>query len=99
VDLLAFEVDYPHSDSVWPDAPEFLLAQLEGAGMSDADIDKVTWGNVARFCSYDPFTVIPKEQATVGALRARATDVEIADALQGVARRYEANLPFVIPAG
>ena len=100
VDLLAFEVDYPHSDSVWPDAPEFLLAQLAGAGMSDADIDKVTWGNVARFCSYDPFTVIPKEQATVGALRARATDVEVAEVPRKEWRaRYEANPPFVIPAG
>ena len=25
VDIIAFETDYPHSDSLWPDAPEVLL--------------------------------------------------------------------------
>jgi len=29
IDLIAFESDYPHSDSLWPDAPESLLAQCE----------------------------------------------------------------------
>jgi predicted TIM-barrel fold metal-dependent hydrolase len=76
IDIIAFETDYPHSDSLWPDAPEVLLAQCEGAGLTDEQIDKVSWGNVARFCGYDPFAVIPKEQATVGALRAQATDVD-----------------------
>ena len=78
VDIIAFETDYPHSDSLWPDAPETLLSQCEGAGCSDEDIDKISWRNVARFCGYDPFAVIPKEQATVGALRAQARDVETA---------------------
>jgi predicted TIM-barrel fold metal-dependent hydrolase len=99
VDLIAFEVDYPHSDSVWPNAPEFLLQQLDGAGMSDVDIEKVTWGNVARFCDYDPFAAIPKEQATVGALRAKAIDVDTSIVSRSEWRaRYEANPPFVIPA-
>jgi len=99
VDLIAFEVDYPHSDSVWPNAPEFLLQQLDGAGMSDMDIEKVTWRNVARFCDYDPFAVIPKEQATVGALRAKAVDVDTSIVSRSEWRaRYEADPPFVIPA-
>jgi predicted TIM-barrel fold metal-dependent hydrolase len=99
VDLLAFEVDYPHSDSVWPDAPEFLLEQLEGAGMSDEDMEKVTWRNVARFCSYDPFAVIPQEQATVGALRANATDVDTSIVSRAEWRaRFEADPPFVVPS-
>jgi len=76
IDIIAFETDYPHSDSLWPDAPEFLLQQCQDAGLSDADINKVTWENVARFCSYDPFAHIAKEQATVGALRALSPDVE-----------------------
>ena len=76
IDIIAFETDYPHSDSLWPDAPEFLLQQCQDAGLSDADINKVTWENVARFCSYDPFAAIPKDQATVGALRALSPDVE-----------------------
>jgi predicted TIM-barrel fold metal-dependent hydrolase len=99
VDLLAFEVDYPHSDSVWPNAPEFLLEQLDGARMSYADIEKVTWRNVARFCEYDPFAVVPRELATVGALRASATDVETATVSRSEWRaRFEADPPFAIPA-
>jgi len=78
IDMIAFETDYPHSDSLWPDAPEVLLQQCEGAGLNDEEIDKVSWQNTARFFGYDPFAVIPRDQATVGALRARATDVDTA---------------------
>jgi predicted TIM-barrel fold metal-dependent hydrolase len=92
IDILAFECDYPHSDSLWPDAPEVLLEQCNGAGLSDADIDKISWQNVARFCDYDPFAVIPKEQATVGALRAQATDVDTSIVSRDEWRaRYDAN--------
>jgi predicted TIM-barrel fold metal-dependent hydrolase len=72
VESLAWECDYPHSDCTWPNSPELLHAELVAAGCSDEDIDMITWKNVARFFSYDPFAHIPKEQATVGALRARA---------------------------
>jgi hypothetical protein len=92
VDLIAFETDYPHSDSLWPDAPEDLLGQCQGAGLSDEDIEKVSWKNAARFCGYDPFAVIPKERATVGALRAQAADVDTSDVPRREWRaRYEAN--------
>ncbi len=37
IDIIAFETDYPHSDSLWPDAPEVLLEQCNGAGLSDDD--------------------------------------------------------------
>jgi predicted TIM-barrel fold metal-dependent hydrolase len=91
-DILAFECDYPHSDSLWPDAPEVLLEQCNGAGLSDADIDKISWQNAARFCDYDPFAVIPKEQATVGALRGQATDVDTSIVSRDEWRaRYDAN--------
>ena len=43
IDMIAFETDYPHSDCLWPDAPEALLAQCEGAGCSDEDIEKISW--------------------------------------------------------
>ncbi|MGD9798058.1 MAG: amidohydrolase family protein [Acidimicrobiia bacterium] len=72
VESLAWECDYPHSDCTWPNSPELLHAELKGAGCSDADIDMITWRNVARFFDYDPFRTIPKEEATVGALRRRA---------------------------
>jgi len=76
IDTIAWECDYPHSDSVWPGAPEFLLGELNGAGCTDEEIDKITWANSAHFLDYDPFTVIPREQATVGALRALSPDVD-----------------------
>jgi hypothetical protein len=98
IDNIAFETDYPHSDSLWPDAPEVLLEQCDGAGLPDEDIDKVSWGNVARFLDYDPFAVIPKEQATVGALRAQSPDVDTSIVSRDEWRaRYDAN-PTYEPA-
>lgn len=100
IDNIAFETDYPHSDSLWPDAPEVLLEQCNGAGLSDEDIDKISWGNAARFCDHDPFAVIPREQATVGALRAQAADVDTSTVSRAEWRaRYEANPTYeVAPA-
>jgi predicted TIM-barrel fold metal-dependent hydrolase len=76
VDLLAWECDYPHTDTTWPDAPEILMAEFEGAAVSDEEINKITYENSCRFFDFDPFANIPREQATVGALRALATDVD-----------------------
>ncbi|MBF6169990.1 amidohydrolase family protein [Nocardia blacklockiae] len=76
IENIAWECDYPHSDSIWPNAPEFVLEELQAAGADDADIDKITWENACRFLNWDPFAHIPKDQATVGALRAQAKDVD-----------------------
>jgi predicted TIM-barrel fold metal-dependent hydrolase len=93
IDMIAFEVDYPHSDCLWPDAPEVLLSELNGAGATDEEIDKISWQNAARFFNYDPFAVVPKEQATVGALRALAHDVDTSTVSRSEWRaRYEAGL-------
>ena len=92
IDMIAFETDYPHSDCLWPDAPEALLAQCDGAGCSDEDIEKISWQNAARFCRWDPFASIPRADATVGALRAQAQDVETSVVSREEWRaRYEAN--------
>ena len=92
IDNIAFETDYPHSDSLWPDAPESLLAQSESAGLSDDDIEKIAWRNVARFCDYDPFAVIPQPEATVGALRSQSPDVDTSEVSRSEWRaRYEAE--------
>jgi predicted TIM-barrel fold metal-dependent hydrolase len=99
-DIIAFETDYPHSDSLWPDAPEDLLRQCEGAGCSDELISKISWKNAARFCDYDPFAIIPREQATVGALRALSPDVDTSIVPRREWRaRFDANPPFRVPAG
>jgi predicted TIM-barrel fold metal-dependent hydrolase len=96
-DIIAFETDYPHSDSLWPDAPEDLLRQCQNAGCSDELINKISWGNAARFCSYDPFAAIPKEQATVGALRALSPDVETSVVPRREWRaRFDADPPFQV---
>ena len=76
IEIIAWECDYPHSDSIWPDAPEHVIKEMEGAGVTDEEIDLITWKNSCRFFGWDPFQTIPKEEATVGALRAGATDVD-----------------------
>jgi hypothetical protein len=76
VDIIAWECDYPHTDTTWPSSPESAWGELQGAGCSDEEIHQITWQNACRFFDWDPFSHVPKDQATVGALRARATDVD-----------------------
>ena len=76
VDIIAWECDYPHSDSIFPDAPEFVLNEMQQAGVSDAEIDKITWQNSCRYFGWDPFTQISKSDANVAALRGRSPDVD-----------------------
>jgi predicted TIM-barrel fold metal-dependent hydrolase len=76
IDIIAWECDYPHSDSIWPDAPETVMREMEGASVSDDEIHKITWENSARHFRFDPFVHISKDAATVGALRAQSPDVD-----------------------
>ncbi|MCD0452965.1 amidohydrolase [Actinocorallia sp. API 0066] len=76
IEMIAWECDYPHSDSIWPNAPEFVLDEMRGSGVPDHEINMITWQNTCRFFDIDPFTHIPKERATVGALRALSPDVD-----------------------
>jgi hypothetical protein len=73
---IAWECDYPHSDSTWPEAPEVVMKSFQAVGVPDDDIDKITWENACRFYKFDPFEHIPREQCTVNALRAQAADVD-----------------------
>jgi predicted TIM-barrel fold metal-dependent hydrolase len=79
LDNIAWEADYPHSDSMWPGAPEELYDVLTHNNVPDDEINKMTHENAMRWYSFDPFSHIPKEQATVGALRraAEGHDVSI----------------------
>jgi hypothetical protein len=77
VDHIAWECDYPHSDATWPQSPEILMKSLEQVGVPDDEISKMTWENACRFYRFDPFAHVPRDQATVGALRAQATDVDV----------------------
>jgi predicted TIM-barrel fold metal-dependent hydrolase len=78
IDNIAWECDYPHTDTTWPSSPESAWGELQGAGCSDEEIHQITWQNACRFFDWDPFSHVPKDQATVGALRALATDVDTA---------------------
>ena len=80
-DRIMWEMDYPHSDSTWPDAPEQLWENFDG--VSAADVDKITHGNAMRAFSFDPFAHRPRESCTVAALRAEAADVDTSIRSQG----------------
>jgi predicted TIM-barrel fold metal-dependent hydrolase len=88
---ITWECDYPHSDSTWPHSPELLAPAL--AGLSDAEINKITHENAIRLFSYDPFSHIPKEQCTVGALRAQAKDVDTSEKAVTGAQPRDPNEP------
>lgn len=74
-DMICWECDYPHSDTVWPNCPEYLWAAVQG--LPRATVDKVTHLNAMREYSYDPFSILGRENCTVGALRAKATHVDV----------------------
>jgi len=76
IDIIAWECDYPHTDTTWPESPEFSWDEFQQAGCTDGEIHKITSENACRFFGWDPFKCTPKDQATVGALRALAKDVD-----------------------
>ena len=77
IDNICWEADYPHSDSMWPGAPEELWDVIESNDVPDEDTNKITHENAMRWYSFDPFAHVPREQATVGALRAASADHDI----------------------
>jgi predicted TIM-barrel fold metal-dependent hydrolase len=79
IDNICWEADYPHSDSMWPGAPEELWDVLSLNNVPDDEIKKMAYQNAMRWYSFDPFSHITEAQATVGALRkaAEGHDVSI----------------------
>jgi predicted TIM-barrel fold metal-dependent hydrolase len=77
IDNIAWECDYPHSDSSWPQAPEELASVLAVASVADDETAKITHLNAMRWYSFDPFAHRPRERSTVGALRAEAGDWDV----------------------
>ncbi|MCX2934885.1 amidohydrolase family protein [Mycobacterium sp. CVI_P3] len=75
IDNITWECDYPHSDTTWPQAPEVLMKSL--GGVSDDEINKITHLNAMKHFRYDPFVHIPREHATVSALREQAEGWDI----------------------
>jgi len=74
-DMVSWECDYPHSDSTWPISPETVGSSLEA--LSPEIVAKITHQNAMRVFDFDPFAHVPRADATVGALRAQASDVDL----------------------
>jgi predicted TIM-barrel fold metal-dependent hydrolase len=76
LDNIAWECDYPHSDSSWPEAPEELARVA--ADVPDDELARITYENACRWYAFDPFAHRAKERCTVEALRAEAPDHDVA---------------------
>jgi predicted TIM-barrel fold metal-dependent hydrolase len=75
IDNIAWECDYPHSDSSWPDAPEELARVAYD--VSEDDLGKIGHANAMRWYSYDPFAHRAQPDCTVAALRREAADHDV----------------------
>ncbi|MET1039436.1 MAG: amidohydrolase family protein [Acidimicrobiales bacterium] len=99
IDNICWEQDYPHSDSSWPTAPEELLAVAQKYGASREEIDKITHENALRWYRFDPFSTRPREQCTVGALRAEVPDHDVAIRSMDAGRRERSKVSLGELAG
>jgi predicted TIM-barrel fold metal-dependent hydrolase len=72
VENIAYECDYPHSDTLWPNAPERLYDTIKH--LTDEQIEAITHLNAIRDFKFDMFKHHPKQELTVAALRAAAKE-------------------------
>jgi predicted TIM-barrel fold metal-dependent hydrolase len=77
MDNITWECDYPHSDSTWPRSAEMVHDSMTAANVPDPEVDVITHQNAIRHFRYDPFRGRARSECTVGALKARASDVDI----------------------
>ncbi len=84
-DMVAWECDYPHSDTTWPRSPEVVWDSVQG--LRDEQIDKITHANAMRLFSFDPFARRPRAQCTVGALRKEAEGRDVSNVSHGMKER------------
>jgi predicted TIM-barrel fold metal-dependent hydrolase len=85
LDHITWECDYPHSDSTWPHAPELAMKYLEF--VPEDEINKITHLNALRLWQFDPFKHRPRENCTVGALRAEAAGWDVSIKSTGLIER------------
>jgi predicted TIM-barrel fold metal-dependent hydrolase len=93
-DRICMETDYPHSDAIWPNAPERMMEGFEGSDLTDHEINQITHENAMRFFRFDPYSVRPREKCTVGTLRAEAAGHDVSIVSKG--RRVEHNEPMTL---
>jgi predicted TIM-barrel fold metal-dependent hydrolase len=75
VSNVMWEGDFPHADTSWPYGPETAMKNL--GSLSYELIQMITHENAIRHFQFDPFRGRPRSECTVGALRSRATDVDV----------------------
>ncbi|WP_445262799.1 amidohydrolase family protein [Pseudomonas sp. JAI120] len=74
-DNVAYECDYPHSDTVWPESADRFFETVHHLPRSV--VDKITHGNALRLFNFDAFGMMGgRDNCTAGALRAKAKDVD-----------------------
>ncbi len=66
-DMMAWECDYSHSDSRWPNSPESV--QVAVRGPSDGQTDEIRYVKAMRLLSLDPCSIRRRQGCTAGALR------------------------------
>src|SRR5262249_14460263 len=98
-DNIAYECDYPHSDTLWPQVPERLWPTIKH--LTDEQIDKITHKNAMRWFRFDPFGNYKKDQLTVGALRkrAKAAGVDITLKSSGGERPIQKDIKRPVTSG
>ncbi|MGD9793863.1 MAG: amidohydrolase family protein [Acidimicrobiia bacterium] len=94
LDNITWECDYPHSDSTWPRSPESVVEAL--AGVDAETVAKITHLNAMRIFDYDPFAIVGKENCTVGALRALASDHDTSIQAKGKRTKHGTTMGEVI---
>ena len=99
IDTICYECGYPHSDTLWPQTPEYLMRSFLAADVPDDDIDKITHRNALKAYSLDPFAALGREHCTVGALRAQAAHVDTTPRSQGGAAPVAAGETRVVTSG
>jgi predicted TIM-barrel fold metal-dependent hydrolase len=76
-DNIAYECDYPHSDCLWPEAPERLFDTLKH--LTEEQVVKISHANALRFFDYDAIGIMGgRDKCTVGALRELGKSVDTA---------------------
>jgi predicted TIM-barrel fold metal-dependent hydrolase len=96
LDTITWECDYPHSDSTWPHSPEVLYEYL--GELDDDEINKITHRNAMRHYHFDPFLQRSPDECTVGALRARAGDVDVTTVSSARSRSRDASSGGILSA-
>lgn len=75
IETICWEMDYPHSDSSWPDAPEQLAEELDGC--SDVEIEAISWRNAAKAFDYTAVERLGRKNCTVAALRRKVENRDL----------------------